>query len=163
MPWHAITRLAGKVALYRAEAGCAGARTFIATNYTQWNAMLSGTSGVPGYPVVADYDGGGVNDYRVNIVDDADEFPVPNPNHDNDLSVVLMSTCIDPRKGARSVNEIVLANVGGTNYRLQAGHGSSHAGTENERQARPVKPVSQALFFGGCPDRAWAARRGALH
>lgn len=121
-----------KSAFYCAEAGINASRTWFGNNYTSWNAIFDPALADPaGYPVTGDIDGDGVIDYQVTLRDNIDEFPTPNALADNDLTAIMVSTCVNPTMGARTLQEIVTANAHGTNYRYQAGHGSNHAGTEN--------------------------------
>jgi hypothetical protein len=125
---------ASKAAFYCSEAGINASRSYFANNYAQWSAMFNPALAKPvGYPVVGDIDGDGINDYSVTLIDNFDEFPpvVANPNLDNDLTAIMVSTCIDPSKGGRTLQEIITSNSRGTNYRYQAGHGSNHAGNQN--------------------------------
>lgn len=126
-------------AFYCAESGLAAARPIFAANVGQWNTLFSG--GTPAgftYPVTGDLDGDGKPDYSVTLKDNYDEFPplANNPQVDNDLSAIMVSTCISSTVGfgadSRTLEEIV-AYTGslGTDYRYQAGHSSTHSGNEN--------------------------------
>ncbi len=126
-----------RTGFYCAEAGINAARPLIADNYPQWNIILSGgTQNVFAYPIYGDIDGDLVNDYKVTIKDNIDEFPVNVPGTDSDLTVIIVSECINPAfsKGAgdRTLQELVTytGNLG-TDYRFQAGHSSTHSGNEN--------------------------------
>jgi|SRR5579883_2069161 len=119
---------------YCAEAGLFAARPYFASNYAQWSTMFNAQKAPPqGYPVTGDLDGDGIPDYQVTLRDNVDEFPpLPNnPLQDNDLTAIMVSRCISPTMGSRQLQEIVVVNTRGTNYRSQAGHGSNHAGNEN--------------------------------
>lgn len=123
-----------KAAFYCAEAGINASRAYFAANQAQWAAMFDpGKTKPAGYPVTGDIDGDGVLDYSVTLRDNIDEFPpvAQNPYLDNDLTAIVVSTCIDPRKGSRTLQEIITSNARGTNYRSQAGHGSSRPGNQN--------------------------------
>jgi hypothetical protein len=125
---------ASKTAFYCAEAGLSAARAYFANNYTGWNAMFDPTAlKPPGYPFTGDVDGDNVPDYSVTLRDNVDEFPpqVNNPLRDNDLTAVMVSVCTNPAMGPRTLNQIVMINNRGTDYRTQLGHGSHHAGNEN--------------------------------
>ena len=123
---------ASKSAFYCAEAGINASRTWFGANYASWNAIFDpGMADPAGYPVTGDLDGDGVADWSVTLRDNIDEFPAPNPLADNDLTAIMVSRCINPTMGARTLNEIVTSNAHGSNYRYQAGHGTNHAGTEN--------------------------------
>ncbi|MFI5290082.1 MAG: hypothetical protein ACHQ17_10555, partial [Polyangia bacterium] len=80
--------------------------------------------------------GDGQNDYSVSLKDNYDELPplANAPTVDNDLTAVMVSTCISPTltSGARQLEQIVtLTGNLGTDYRYQAGHSSTHSGNEN--------------------------------
>jgi hypothetical protein len=128
-----VNRL-GRTGFYCAEAGLYAARPFFATNYALWNNMFDPAQPQPaGYPVTGDLDGDGRVDYSVTLIDNTDEFP-PTPNNplrDGDLTAIMVSRCVSPTMGPRELHEIVRYNGRGTNYRMQSGHGSNHAGTEN--------------------------------
>lgn len=143
-----------RTSFYCAEAGLNAARPIVGANPGQWNNMLNWpTTTVVGitYPITGSITGGigtvdsatGKPDYRVTIVDNKDEYPLAdNPLQDNDLSVILVSDCLDadPNNaqvatsdmGTRELRE--LATYGGSlpnDYRFQAGHSSTHSGNEN--------------------------------
>jgi hypothetical protein len=122
-----------RLGFYCAEAGLEQARGYFSANYSQWSAMFGSGTPPAGYPVTGDVDGDGVPDYRVTLRDDVDELPplTNDPLHDNNLTAVMISRCINPDFGNRQLESIVRCNVRGTDYRYQSGHGSSHAGNEN--------------------------------
>jgi hypothetical protein len=121
-----------RLGFYCAEAGIEAARGFFAANYPQWSAMFSGTA-LGGYPVSGDLDGDGVADYQVTLRDDVDEFPPlqNDPLHDSDLVAIMVSRCVNPSMSPRQLEEIVVYNGRGTDYRTQSGHSSAHSGNEN--------------------------------
>lgn len=121
-----------KTGFYCAEAGLAASRAYFGSSYAQWNAMFAGNA-VAGYPVTGDLDGDGLNDYQVTLQDDSDELPplTNNPLVDNNLTAVMVSKCVSATMGTRQLQEIVMCNTRGTNYRYQSGHGSAHQGNEN--------------------------------
>jgi hypothetical protein len=131
------TQRVARTSFYCAEAGLAAARPILATQIGQWNTIFSG--GTPTgftYPVVGDLDGDGLNDYSVTIRDNYDEFPplANNPNVDNDLTAIIVSTCISSTlsTGQHQIEQIVTyTGSGGSDYRYQAGHSSTHSGNEN--------------------------------
>jgi type II secretory pathway pseudopilin PulG len=139
-------RLAGshrsnRSAFYCAEAGLNAARPIFGTNIGQWNTIFAGGSptfaaGVT-YPITGDLDGDTKADYSVTIADNYDEFPTSNPAVDNDLAVIMTSTCISTTivqspNGQRTLRSIVAySGNGGTDYRDQAGHSSTHSGNAN--------------------------------
>lgn len=123
-----------KNGFYCAEAGLYAARAYFANNYLLWNTMFDTSKQAPtGYPVTGDLDGDGIIDYQVTLRDNVDEFPpaANNPIRDNDLTAIMVSKCVSPTMGPRQLQEIVVMNGRGTNYRYQAGHGSNHSGNEN--------------------------------
>ena len=122
-----------RVAFYCAEAGLNAGRGYFAANVLSWNALFAGQNLPPGYPVTGDLDGDGVPDYSVTLKDNLDEF-APNPNNplvDSDLSAIMVSRCIARTLPARALEEVVIYNGRGTDYRAQLGHGSRHTGNEN--------------------------------
>jgi hypothetical protein len=122
----------GRAGFYCAEAGLESARAWFAANYALWGPIFSGQS-VPGYPITGDLDDDGGNDYVVTLQDDVDEFPplANDPTRDENLTAIMVSRCVNPTMGGRQLEEIVRLNAKGTNYRLQSGHGSNHAGNED--------------------------------
>lgn len=141
-----------RTSFYCAEAGLNAARPTIGAGYQQWNAMLAGTApGGQANPLSGSIAGGlgatnpktGKPDYRVWIVDDKDEAPpaADNPTQDNDLTVIMVSVCIDPDPlndvattdmGGRELHEMVTyGGMGNCVPCNQAGKGPTHAGNEN--------------------------------
>ncbi len=134
----ASTRGAGyartsRSSLYCAEAGLYAARTLINNNVSLWNNMLSNTNLPSWYPIKGDIDEppDGVMDYEVTIRDNDDEFPVPDPNVDNDQQVFLISKCIKYPDDPREVIELVLFTSGGNMYRNQADQGAGSTNNAN--------------------------------
>ena len=122
---------------YCAEAGLADARGWFSSHYSSWNTIFAGGA-VVGYPVTGDLDNDGAIDYRVTLRDNVDEFPVNDPTHDNDLTAIMESTCVNPRFGSttdggtRTLDAIInFTGNAGTDYRYQAGHSSTHSGNAN--------------------------------
>ena len=123
--------------LYCSEAGLQAARPIIINNYPTWNAVLDpmvanpawyGTGGIMGDAGDGDADN---DDWLVTIEDNVDEFPVNNPDRDNDLTVVVRSQCLmflpdQPRE----VVEIVNYKYVPTNYKR--GEGDSAAGLNEQ-------------------------------
>jgi hypothetical protein len=141
------TRVA-RTSFYCAEAGLNAARPILGASPLQWNTILStGTTAAFTYPISGSVSGGigttnpatGKPDYKVTIVDDADEGPPDVPTVDNNLQVIMVSVCIDPMlsgmtsdMGGRELHELIqYQGNGGTDYRNQAGHSSTHSGNEN--------------------------------
>jgi hypothetical protein len=123
-----------RTGFYCAEAGLAASRAWFGANYNLWSTLFDPSKPWPaGYPVTGDIDGDGVPDYQVTLRDNVDEFPplANNPLADNDLTAIMVSRCINPSMGPRQLQEIIVFNGRGTNYRYQAGHSSNHAGNEN--------------------------------
>jgi hypothetical protein len=125
-----------RTGFYCAEAGLNAARPILGAQYGQWNTIFNGgaPSGFP-YPVSGDLDLDGKNDYRVTLVDNVDEFaPALNdPKTDNDLTAILVSSCISATLGDnRTLLQVVTYSASlGTDYRYQAGHSSTHSGNAN--------------------------------
>jgi Tfp pilus assembly protein PilX len=143
-------RLAGsqrtnRAGFYCAEAGLNAARPIFATNVGQWNTIFAldpttGTMTLPGnvpYPITGDIDGDGNPDYQVKIRDNYDELPTQNKLVDNDLAAIMTSVCISSTLQTGSNNGRTLQAIvaysgnGGTDYRYQAGHSSTHSGNAN--------------------------------
>jgi hypothetical protein len=134
----ADTRAAGhtaksRSALYCAESGLAGARTYLGSNVASWGVMLDADPGndPTGYPVTGDLDGDGSADWRVTLRDNDDEFPTDNPYFDTDGAVFMVSTCLASTDATREVMVLVSLHGGGTNYRTQAGAGGGNTGNSN--------------------------------
>jgi hypothetical protein len=123
----------GRGALFCAESGLAGARDYVSDNSVDWPQMLdTDTSNDPdGYPVEGDLDGDGVNDWRVVIRDDDDEFPTNDPNVDANGTIFLVSTCLQYPDTPREVLEMISFSGGGTNYRNQSGQGAGGSNNVN--------------------------------
>lgn len=128
-------------AFYCAEAGLGYARTLVAAHPADWNTILAtGSSGgaTPWYPtggITVDLDSpaDGKPDATITLADNADGDP---PTHDNDLTVILTSTCrsstFESNGATRTLSQVITyAGNGGTDYRAQAGHSSTHSGNEN--------------------------------
>jgi Tfp pilus assembly protein PilX len=142
-------RLAGsqrtnRAGFYCAEAGLNAARPIFAANVGQWNNIFAlaanGTMTLPtgqSYPLTGDIDGDGNPDYQVRIRDNYDELPTANNLVDNDLAAIMTSTCISSTlqtgsASGRTLQAIVAySGNGGTDYRYQAGHSSTHSGNAN--------------------------------
>jgi hypothetical protein len=131
------TQRAGRSSFYCAEAGLNAARPILAANYGQWNSIFAtGVAAGFTYPVTGDLDADGNSDYSVTISDNVDEFPTNNPNVDSDLTAVITSTCISSTLSGGASNRTlrqIITYTGslGTDYRFQAGHGSTHSGNAN--------------------------------
>jgi hypothetical protein len=127
-----------RTGFYCAEGALNVARSYVAANPKQWATILSGgtttwyTSATTGMPV--DVDGDGNMDADVLMIDNQDDG---DPAHDQDGTVILKATCrstsnLEANGGQRTVAQIVTyAGNGGTDYRYQAGHSSTHSGNEN--------------------------------
>lgn len=129
-----------RTTFYCAEAGINYARPIFASHYSDWAAILNGGTPSFTYPVTA-----GINpttgqidtslkDFSVTLEDNVDENP-NNPKVDNDLMVVLVSTCTNSALTGgttRTLKQMIqyTATVG-NDYRYQAGHSSTHSGNEN--------------------------------
>jgi Tfp pilus assembly protein FimT len=126
---------------YCAEAGLNYARAKAAANPGDWATILLGnatswyTSGTQGIGVYVDIDGDGPPNYDayVTLKDNQDDT---DPTRDSDLTVILTSKCIsstlESNSATRTLSQIVTyAGNGGTDYRFQAGHSSTHSGNEN--------------------------------
>jgi Tfp pilus assembly protein PilX len=143
-------RLAGsqrtnRAGFYCAEAGLNAARPILAANVGQWNTIFALAStatmtlpvGSVTYPITGDIDGDGNADYQVTLRDNYDEFPTSLPLVDNDLAAIMKSVCISSTlqtgsASGRTLQAIVAySGNGGTDYRYQAGHSSTHSGNAN--------------------------------
>ena len=107
-----LTRFS-RSALFCAEAGLNATRPLIHANYPTWNSVLD--------PQIADptwYPAGGIvgdagdgdddlNDWRVTIFDNDDEFPTPDPTRDNDLRIFVKSECLMYTDQPRVVLELI--------------------------------------------------------
>jgi hypothetical protein len=133
-----ITRT-GLTSLYCAEAGLDAARPLVAANYVGWSTFL-GTGNEPTWlnpgctctPVGCttcapginhDIDGDGLADFKITLVNNADHNPLT-PTIDNDLSIFVVSTCINPKfpDVQKQVEELVYFSGGGTCYHSQQGN-----------------------------------------
>ena len=131
------TRTAGlakgaRTSLYCAEAGLNAARSQMTNQQSLWPDLIdSDTSNDPSwYPLTGDYDGDGVNDYEVRLVDNDDEVP-SNTNLDSDGRHFLVSTCIQDNDFPRTVSELIEASNSGYNYRNVSGGGPGNTGNQN--------------------------------
>jgi hypothetical protein len=120
-------------ALFCAEAGLAGARSYVQSHIGDWPLMLDEDTGndPDGYPVTGDIDGDGTDDYTVTIRDNDDETaPAANqPLVDVDSTIFVVSTCSRYPDTPRTVLELLNFSGGGFNYRNQSGQGAG--GTNN--------------------------------
>jgi Tfp pilus assembly protein PilX len=126
---------------YCAEAALSYARAQAGAHQTDWSAiLLNGNAGSTStwYPtsagVAVDVDGDGQTDAWVVMTDNVDGDN--DIHHDNDLTVILTSTCnsstLESTGATRTLAQIVTYGGGlPTDYRFQAGHSSSHSGNEN--------------------------------
>jgi type II secretory pathway pseudopilin PulG len=126
---------------YCAEAGLNVARAYAAANPKDWAAILAGSSmpswygsdATNGMHVMLDGHTGAPDVY-VKMIDNVDGDG--DTTRDNDLTVILRATCIssvyEANNAQRVVSQIVTyAGNGGTDYRYQAGHSSTHSGNAN--------------------------------
>jgi len=123
---------------YCAEAGLNKVRALAATNVKDWATILAGGTVSTWYQTTAgaevDVDGDGKTDAVVKLTDNVDgdnDF-----THDNDLTVILTSTCssstLEANGATRTLSQVITyAGNGGTDYRAQAGHSSTHSGNTN--------------------------------
>lgn len=118
-------------ALFCAESGLAGGRTYVETNSGNWGLMLDDDEGndPDGYPVEGDLDGDGEADWQVTVRDNDDDFPTNDPFVDSDGAIFMVATCTKYPDTPRQVMEMISFSGGGTNYRNQAGQGAG--GTNN--------------------------------
>ena len=130
-----------RTGFYCAESALNQARQIVGANPGDWAAILAG-AGAPAWwtggdltnGMQVDIDGDGAVDARVKMVDNVDgdnDF-----TRDNDLTVILTSTCTsakyEPNSATRTLSQIVTyAGPGPTDYRFQAGHSSTHSGNTN--------------------------------
>jgi Tfp pilus assembly protein PilX len=130
-----------RTGFYCAEAGLNYARAQAATHPQDWATILStGNAGSTStwYPtsagVAVNVDSDGQPDAYVTMKDNVDgdnDF-----THDNDLTVILTSTCtsttLESNSATRKISQVVTyAGPGPKDYRYQAGHSSSHSGNAN--------------------------------
>ena len=124
-----------RTTFYCAEAGINYARPIFASHYSDWATILNGGTPSFTYPVTGGVDGSSSGkDFSVTIEDNVDESP-NDPKKDNDLMVVLVSTCTNNALTGgttRTIKQMIqyTATVG-SDYRYQAGHSSTHSGNEN--------------------------------
>jgi type IV pilus assembly PilX-like protein len=132
-----------RTGFYCAEAGLNIARAKAAANVGDWPTILLGSGLGTGkwYPdangVQVDLDNDNKIDALVTMTDNVDESP-NDPTKDQDLTVVLTSKCtsttLESTNATRTLAQIVTyAGNGGTDYRFQAGHSSTHSGNENHK------------------------------
>lgn len=130
---------AARSSFYCAEAGLGRARPIFGANVMLWNTIFAGgapTLSGSAYPLQFDLDGDGANDVRVTLADNDDEFPTSDRTRDNDLTAVMTAQCtsttIDAEAMQRQLSQVVTyQGNGGTDYRYQAGHSSTHSGNAN--------------------------------
>ena len=129
-----------RTGFYCAEAGLNYARAKAAANPGDWATILLGSGLGAGkwYPdangVQVDIDGDGAIDALVKMVDNQDGDG--SLTHDNDLTVILTSTCVSTKfetnNAQRTLSQIVTYAGGSpTDYKMQAGHSSTHSGNAN--------------------------------
>jgi Tfp pilus assembly protein PilX len=127
---------------YCAEAALNYARSKVAANQKDWNTILAGgttswyTSDSYGTGVHVDVDGDGAAQPDAIVVMTDNLESDGDLTHDNDLTVILTSTCssstLEANGATRTVAQVVTYNGGlPTDYRFQAGHSSSHSGNSN--------------------------------
>ncbi len=128
-----------RTGFYCAEAGLNKARALVAANPQDWATILAGgttswyTDATNGIHVELDNPANG-DDVYVKMTDNVDgdnDF-----THDNDLTVILTAKCIsttyEANNATRTLSQVVTyAGNGGTDYRYQAGHSSTHSGNAN--------------------------------
>ena len=132
-----------RTGFYCAESALNQARALVGANPKAWTAILaksstpawwSATGGDVNTGLWVDIDGDKKIDAIVKMSDNVDgdnDF-----THDNDLTVILTSTCTsakyEPNSATRTLSQIVTyAGPGPTDYRFQAGHSSTHSGNTN--------------------------------
>ena len=95
-------------ALYCAESGLTLARALVANNYPSWNASL-GVATEPAWLAGLDHDldGDGTGDFTITLRDNDDEASVQDLGRDNDLSIFVVSTCIQDPEVPTRVTELV--------------------------------------------------------
>jgi hypothetical protein len=124
----------GLSSLFCAEAGLDAARPIVAGNYPGWTGNL-GTGTEPAWlsTLNHDIDGDGKPDFVITLKDNDDELPpnVNNPAIDNDLSIFVVSTCINPKypDTQKQVEELVYFSGGGTCYHSQFGNCNANNNT----------------------------------
>lgn len=123
-----------RASLFCAEAGLAGARTYIALHAAEWNVMLDTdeANDPDGYPVTGDLDGDGTDDWSVSIRDNDDErVGTVDPYADIDGAIFMVATCTKYPDTPREVLELISFSGGGTNYRNQSGQGAGGSNNAN--------------------------------
>lgn len=111
-----------KASLACAEAGIVASRSFVMTNWTNWNAALAaGTEPAFLSSVSRDLDGDGLADFVVTLEDNVDETGTNDPTKDNDLTVYVVSQCTKYADTPVKVAELVRYNGGGNCYQAQLG------------------------------------------
>ncbi len=129
-----------RTGFYCAEAGLAKIRPLVAANPADWNTILAG--GSPAWWTAAqtaanlDFDNDSKADVTVTMTDNVDEAGVQDFTRDNDLTVILTATCtsstLEANGAQRTISQLITyAGNGGTDYRYQAGHSSTHSGNAN--------------------------------
>ncbi len=135
-----------RTGFYCAEAGLNKARAYAAAHPGDWATILAnntsasslswyGSDMVNGMHVELDNPANG-DDVYVKMLDNVDETGTQDFTKDQDLTVILKATCIsttyESSSNTRTVSQLVTyAGSGGTDYRFQAGHSSTHSGNPN--------------------------------
>ena len=120
-----VTR-ANMSATYCAESGLIAARAIVAASYAQWTNALGATT-EPSWLLAAfshDLDGNTANDpdFTITLRDNDDEVTGSNDaTKDNDLRVLVVSTCRLYPETPKQVQELVEWRGGGTCYDAQEG------------------------------------------
>jgi hypothetical protein len=122
-----------RAAMYCAEGGLAGARSYIVNNSGAWSAMLDGDplNDPDGYPVEGDLDGDGIADWHVEIKDNDDEHPIDNPLDDSDGTIFMIATCPKYPDSSREIMQLVRMQSGSFVYRNQRGQGAGNTNNAN--------------------------------
>jgi hypothetical protein len=116
-----LTRFS-RSALYCAEAGLNATRALIIDKYPDWNSVLDpqidnpawyGATGIMGDAGDGDDD---LDDWRVTIFDNDDEFPVPDPARDNDLKIFIRSECLMYPDQPRVLLELIRYDLSPEDY-----------------------------------------------
>lgn len=124
--------VAAKRALFCAEAGLAAGRSFFGVNYTLWDNYLRCNldGGCVSYPLTGFADpGAGRYPYSVRIIDNLDEPGMPNPRHDNDLTVIVEARCVDPDLPQQVLQQVMSLKPSATGNPYQqagGGNGTNH-------------------------------------
>ncbi len=121
-----------------AEAGLVAGRTFFAGHVGTWNTFLQCNvnpgAGCAGYPLTGSAAPDGSAAYSVSILDNYDELPpISNdPTTDSDMTVVLVSSCVDPALSGKMLQEYFTFDVTQMpDYRSQSGFGRANTGNQN--------------------------------